>query len=124
MKGQMMVTILNDSEEEIRQYLLHKHLRWQICKERVYFVHNIYELSYLLNDKSFICINFFFDRQGVVVNPDLTSKDSIQQLLIDSDIHLGAYLIKGFLLKKSLSGKKAYLKTLGEDGENIIRIYQ
>jgi hypothetical protein len=59
----------------------------------------------------------------VVVNPDIVSKENVRQLLTDSDIHLGIYLKIGFLLKKSLSGKKAYLKTLGIDGENIIKIY-
>ena len=66
-------------------------------------------------DKYFICINFCFDSELLIKSPTFDQNlESLSQAIFDCDVHLG------FLQKKSLCGKKAYLKTLGEEGLKLI----
>ena len=69
-------------------------------------------------DKYFVCLNFFFNEYNLIKNPIITNDlEEISNAIVSSDVHLG------FLIKKSLCGKKAYLNTLGSEGEKILSVF-
>ncbi|KAL4496210.1 hypothetical protein ABPG72_012947 [Tetrahymena utriculariae] len=101
-----------ESEDEclMRDYLLYPEKRWQLCKGKYFVVKTVSDIWPLFIEKYFMCIHFFFDYKELIKCPQLKefSLEEVQNIIKYSNIQLG------LLFKKSINGKKAFKKSLGE----------
>ena len=63
-----------------------------------------------LVDKYFFCIHFFFDNKTLLKVPKIKdfTQEEIKSIVTKTDVNIG------ILCKKSISGRKSYLKSLGD----------
>ncbi|KAL4446612.1 hypothetical protein ABPG74_005550 [Tetrahymena malaccensis] len=101
-----------ESEDEclMRDYLLYPEKRWELCKGKYFVVKTVSDIWPLFIEKYFMCIHFFFDSKELIKCPQLKefSLEEVQNIIKYSNIQLG------LLFKKSINGKKAFKKSLGE----------
>ncbi|EAR89307.2 hypothetical protein TTHERM_00371220 (macronuclear) [Tetrahymena thermophila SB210] len=101
-----------ESEDEclMRDYLLYPEKRWELCKGKYFVVKTVSDIWPLFIEKYFLCIHFFFDSKELIKCPQLKdfSLEEVQNIIKYSNIQLG------LLFKKSINGKKAFKKSLGE----------
>ena len=102
--------IENENESKMREYLLYPERRWGLVGGQYFLVRNLESLWPFFIDRQFLCIHLFFDNQLMVRNPELRNfnKQEMQMIIERSNLQVGI----GF--KKSLSGRKAFLRQLGD----------
>lgn len=107
----LVCTLLDSDDDAIREYLLKPEKRVAISKGRVLLIRDYKDLWPLFFDKMFIIIHFFHDKREIIVNHASYNMDykSLMDLIVKSQFQLGVQL------KKNLSGKKSFIKTLGNE---------
>ncbi|EGR34097.1 hypothetical protein IMG5_024190 [Ichthyophthirius multifiliis] len=117
--NQMLLCTMFESEDEnaMRNYLIYPNQRWQISGGKYFIVQNIKDMWPLFVEKHFLCIHFIFDEKYLMKTPQIKhfTIEEVQEIIKFSDMHLG------FIFKKSINGKKSFIKTLGSayiEGEN------
>ena len=114
----LICTILDaDADELIREYLLKPEKRESISKGKIYLVKDYKDLWPLFLDKLFIMVHFFYDKDELIVPIDVQGTESIEEL---KEIIKKSQYQLGILLKKNLSGKKSFVKTLGPAFNNFL----
>ena len=109
-------TLLDSDDDAIRDYLLKPEKRVAISKGRVLLIRDYRDLWPLFFDKMFIIIHFFHDKREIIVNHASYNMDykSLMDLIVKSQFQLGVQL------KKNLSGKKSFIKTLGTEFNRFV----
>ncbi|KRX03609.1 WD40-repeat-containing domain [Pseudocohnilembus persalinus] len=84
--------------------------QFEMANGKFFLLKNMNQLWPFFIDKMFLCIHLFFDYNNLLKSPNLKdlTVDEIKQLVELSDVQIG------LLFKKSLSGRKAFIKSLGE----------
>ena len=112
----LVCTLLDSDDDAIRDYLLKPEKRVAISKGRVLLIRDYRDLWPLFFDKMFIIIHFFHDKREIIVNHASYNMDykSLMDLIVKSQFQLGVQL------KKNLSGKKSFIKTLGTEFNRFV----
>lgn len=106
----LLCCLLEADDIIIRDYLLKPEKRIQLSQNNYFLVKKLDHLWPIFLDKYFLVIHFIYE-DNQISNPKflLNDPNEIEQAVIKSNLHLGV------LFKKNLSGKKIFVKTLGED---------
>ena len=107
----LICSVLDVEDEAIRDYLLKPQKRPELCKGRIFLVRDYHDLWPFFLDKLFIIVHFFHTKQDLITNYGVSglNYDELMEFIKKSQFQLG------ILLKKNLSGKKSFIKTLGSD---------
>lgn len=124
-KGTPIICTVLEEEENIRDYLLFPLKRTGFTKGRIVVLKDFKELWVLFFDKLFIVLHLFYDHKGEKIV--LSAREKLKEKGLDEELW-GNYmgLIEesdmqiGILLKKNLSGKKSFVKTLGPDFSSFL----
>jgi hypothetical protein len=81
----------------------------KICEGKFLILKSIDDIWPLIIDKYFMCLHFIYDDKNFITNLNMKSSEEIAYLIENSNIHLG------LMFKRSLSGKKAFIKTVDHD---------
>ncbi|CAK78674.1 unnamed protein product (macronuclear) [Paramecium tetraurelia] len=111
-KNLIVFTLFNSSDESaLREYLLFPHLRNKISRERVMMARKFLNLWMLFQDALCLVIHYNYDENQLLRPIQLNEQEDIKQQLVDficeSEISIC------LLFKKSVSGRKAFLKSVG-----------
>lgn len=96
--------------------------RWTLCKGKYFLCKSVNEIWPLFVEKYFLCIHLFFDSKELIRCPFMKefSVEEVKNIVKHSNIQLG------LLFKKSINGKKAFKKSLGEaflsEGDNYVSL--
>lgn len=115
----LLCSVLEAEEEEVREYLLHSEKRAQINKNKVFLVKDYKEIWPLFLDKIFILVHLFYDVNETIVNFDAKDVD-IKNIAVLQELIKKSQLQLVIQMKKNLSGKKTYVKTLGPDFNSFL----
>ncbi|CAD8044026.1 unnamed protein product [Paramecium primaurelia] len=111
-KNLIVFTLFNSQDESsLREYLLFPHLRNKISRERVMIARKFLNLWMLFQDALCLVIHYKYDENQLLRPIQLNEQEDIKQQLVDficeSEISIC------LLFKKSVSGRKAFLKSVG-----------
>lgn len=84
--------------------------RWELCGGKYFFLRSVNDIWPLFIEKYFLCIHLFFDSKELIKGPSMKdfSIQEVQHIIKHSNVHIG------LLFKKSINGKKAFKKSLGD----------
>lgn len=113
--GKLLIcSVFEAEDEELREYLQFPQKRPGICRGRVVVARSYKDLWPLFVDKFFIIVHLFQDAEKVVVNWE-ESAEKLRNPAVLDEILTKSRLQLVIQLKKNLSGKKSYVKTLGTE---------
>lgn len=115
----LLCTVFEAEDEQVREYLQFPEKRPAISQGRVVIARSYKDLWPLFLDKFFVIVHLFHDSEKIVVNYQ-ENEDLLRNPANSQEILKKSRLQLVIQLKKNLSGKKSYVKTLGAEFNSFL----